>query len=400
MPNYNNFFAQTLQQVHKEQRYRTFVELQPSTAAPHQAFCPLHNAMVTIWSGNDYLNMGRHPSVIQALTDTARQMGVGAGGTRNIAGTSSPLVNLENGIASLHAKPAALVFSSGYIANQATLASLNKVMPDCVIFSDQDNHASIIYGIRESGLEKKIFRHNDLAHLEQLLSEYPIDKPKLIVFESIYSMSGDLAPLSGIIELAQRYKALTYIDEVHSVGLYGAQGAGIAAEAGLAHEIDIIQGTLGKAYGVIGGYIAGSATIIDTIRSLAAGLIFSTALPPSTAAAALASIEYLRNHDTLRKQHQDIVAKVRAKLKALELPLFAGDRHIILIYIGDAEKTRTIAHYLLEKWHIYVAGINFPTVPRGQERIRITPTPAHASDSATIEHFIAAMQDVKERFSL
>jgi 5-aminolevulinate synthase len=400
MDNYINFFTQALQQIHDEQRYRTFIELQPSVSAPHQAFCPLYNSIVTIWSSNDYLNMGKHPQVIAALTTTASRMGVGAGGTRNIAGTSSPLVLLEHELAALHSKEAALLFGSGYMANQATLGSIGKIIPDCVIFSDQDNHASIIYGIRESRLEKQLFRHNDLAHLELLLQQYPLERPKLIVFESIYSMSGDLALIAGIIDLATRYKALTYIDEVHSVGLYGDQGAGIAAELGFAQEIDIIQGTLGKAYGIIGGYIAGRSEIIDSIRSIAAGLIFSTALPPSTAAAGLASVQHLRHNNDLRTQHQAIVARVRQKLLELQLPILPGDKHIILLLIGDAAKTREISKYLLEKWQIYVVGINFPTVPRGEERIRITPTPAHASNPDILAHFCTALADAKERFSL
>ena len=379
MVDYNNIFKSSVDAIKAAGRYREFNEIEYSGKAPY-AFSKKLNKEIIVFCSNDYLGMGQHPVVIDAMVNAARNMGAGAGGTRNISGTHSAIASLERSIADLHYKESALVFTSGYVANQASLSVISKIIPDCVIFSDELNHASIIHGIRESGLEKNIFKHNDINHLESLLSNYQISIPKIIVFESIYSMTGDVAPLIEICNLAKKYNALTYIDEVHSVGLYGKRGSGIAESLGCMDKIDIIQGTLGKAFGVIGGYIASDSIIIDAIRSMASGFIFTTALPPSVAAAANASIEYLKNHDELRVAQMESVSYLKQELRAAGINFLDHGAHIVPVMINDPFIAKNIAEDLLINHSIYIQHINYPTVPKGKERLRITPSPLHSKD--------------------
>ncbi|MDJ1304690.1 MAG: 5-aminolevulinate synthase [Candidatus Midichloria sp.] len=363
--------------MREEGRYRVFTEIEYKVGQAPYAYSKKLDKQIIVFCSNDYLGMSQHPVVIDTTIEVTKKCGVGAGGTRNISGTSLYIVELEAELANLHDKEAGLVFTSGYVANQATLTTLAKIMPDCVIFSDELNHASIIQGIRESRLEKQIFLHNDLNHLESLLSQYPLEKPKLIVFESAYSMLGDVTPIGAVCDLAKKYQALTYIDEVHSVGLYGKGGAGMAEKLGVMDKIDIIQGTLAKAYGVIGGYITAKSVIVDAIRSLASGFIFTTALPPSIAAAATASIRYLRSNEEVRNKHQEAVKKVKNGFKNIGVNFLDYGTHIIPVMVNDLFLVRKIAEDLLNDHGIYVQHINFPTVPRGKERLRVTPSPLH-----------------------
>jgi 5-aminolevulinate synthase len=342
-----------------------------------------------MWCSNDYLGMGRHPEVIAAMTEAAKAGSVGAGGTRNISGNSRAIVALEREIASLHGKEAGLVFTSGYVANQTALASLAQALPDCVILSDAGNHNSMIEGIKRAGCERHIFRHNDLAHLEELLRSIAPSRPKIIAFESVYSMSGAVGPIGATCDLAKKYNAITYLDEVHAVGLYGAHGAGYAEETGTMHRVDIIQGTLAKGFGCFGGYIAASADIVDAIRSIAPGFIFTTALPPPVAAAAQASIRHARAHPQLRERHRRQVAWTKGRLAAAGIPVLENPTHIVPVMIGDPRLAKLASDRLLEKHGIYIQPINYPTVPRGTERLRVTPTPLH--DDALIDDLVAAM---------
>lgn len=389
---YQNHFKTALTAIKDEGRYRVFVNLQRAMGDAQTAHGTVHNTAipqdVTVWCSNDYLGMGSHPQVIDALCNAAREYGAGAGGTRNISGTTPLHTQLERELADLHNKPAALLFGSGYGANVTALAVLGS-LPECVIFSDAKNHASMIEGIRHSGAAKHIFKHNDMADLEALLKQYPKTQAKVIAFESVYSMDGDIAPIAEICALARKYNALTYLDEVHAVGLYGPQGAGIAAAEGLADKIDIIQGTLAKGFGVIGGYVAASAACIDYIRSLGAGFIFTTSIPPAIAGAALASIKHVRQHDALRKQLACNVVALRAALRRNGLPVTDNGSHIVPLIIGDAARCKQLADKLLAEDGIYVQPINYPTVPRGTERFRLTPTPLHTQ--ADIDHLAAAM---------
>jgi 5-aminolevulinate synthase len=374
---YTNFFRELIETLKNEGRYRSFLPLkrqaaQPPFATSHQMAEPF-----TVWCSNDYLGMSRHPVVLKAMHETLDEAGCGAGGTRNIAGTSEYIVALEHSLADLHGKDAALVFSSGYVANQTALATLAQLLPDAIIFSDEKNHASIIQGIRLARCDKKIFRHNDAAHLKELLQSIPLDQPKIIVFESVYSMDGDIAPIAEFVALAKQCNALTYIDEVHAVGLYGPRGGGISEQLGLADQIDIINGTLGKAYGCVGGYIAGNAEIIDVVRSYGNGFIFTTALPPHVAAGATASVEYLKNHSAEREAQQKMAALAKQKLTEAGLNIMSTETHIIPLLIGDAELCKQKADQLLREYQIYVQPINYPTVPRGTERFRLTPSPFH-----------------------
>lgn len=377
MSSYVQIFREAVEKVKVEDRYRVFFELEHICGAFPVVYSPKLQRNVTVWCSNDYLGMSKHPVVVEAMVDAAKSAGAGAGGTRNISGTHSYIVELEEEIASLHRKEAALVFTSGYIANQSTLSVLAKIMPDCVIFSDSDNHASIIHGIKESRLQKHVFKHNDTGDLERLLALYPKERHKIIVFESVYSMSGSVSPLSTICDLAEKYNAMTYIDEVHSVGLYGEQGAGFCAELGLADRVDIIQGTLAKAFGVIGGYISGKFDMIDAIRSYAPGFIFTTTLPPSVAAAALASIRYLRRDEHERNEHKSTIRSVKEALNSYGIPCILNDRHIIPVIVGNPAAAKSISIDLFDDYGIYVQHINFPTVPRGTERLRITPSQLH-----------------------
>jgi 5-aminolevulinate synthase len=378
-PSYDDFFAAALAQICEEQRYRVFVEIERIAGGYPLAIwqSPEGPREVVVWCSNDYLGMSQHPVVVDAMCATANRAGVGAGGTRNIAGTSSPLVELERELADLHCKAAALVFTSGYVSNQTGISTIAKLVPNCLILSDEFNHNSIIEGVRQSGAERIIWRHNDMADLERLLAAAGQGRSKLIVFESLYSMDGDVAPISEICALAEAYGAMTYCDEVHAVGLYGPRGAGVAAREGVMHRIDVIEGTLAKAFGCLGGYIAGSRNLIDAVRSYAPGFIFTTALPPPISAAASAAIRHLKSSDRERLDHRKRVEEVRSHLANAGLPLGLTDTHIIPVLVGDPEKCRTISDLLLSEHGIYIQPINFPTVPRGTERLRITPSPLH-----------------------
>ena len=378
---YDRHFDQALATLESEGRYRVFADLERRADDFPKAW--LHDEQnpreVTIWCSNDYLAMGQHPDVIAAMQTTAAAMGVGAGGTRNISGTNHPLVTLETELADLHNKESALVFSSGYVSNDTSIATIAKLLPDCLILSDELNHASMISGVRGANAAKRIFRHNDLEHLEQLLMEAGTHRSKLIVFESVYSMDGDVAPIEGIIELAEKYNALTYIDEVHAVGMYGARGGGVCEQLELMDRIDVIEGTLAKAFGVLGGYIAASAKIIDAVRSYAPGFIFTTALPPAVAAAATTSIRHLKQSNTERAAQQQAVSNLKTKLIDRGLPLMPTQTHIVPLFIGDSKLCKAASDRLMQMHDIYIQPINYPTVRRGEERLRITPTPCHTA---------------------
>ncbi len=353
---------------------------------------------VIIWCSNDYLAMSQHPNVIGAMVEAATRMGTGAGGTRNIAGTNHPLVELEHELADLHGKEGALVFTSGYVSNQTGIATLAKLLPDCLLLSDALNHNSMIEGVRQSGAEKLIWRHNDLGHLETLLRGADPARPKIILFESLYSMDGDVAPIHGICDLAARYGAMTYCDEVHAVGMYGPRGGGMAEQQGAMARVDVVEGTLAKAFGCLGGYIAGSAKMIDAVRSYAPGFIFTTALPPAICAAAAAAIRHLKTSQSERDRHQDRAARVKAVLNAAGLPVMPSDTHIVPVLVGDPEKCKAACDLLLAEHGIYIQPINYPTVPRGMERLRITPSPCH--EDALIDALADALVDVWERLGL
>jgi 5-aminolevulinate synthase len=377
--NYRAYFTRALDRLHRENRYRVFVDIERVAGHFPEAVwhAPDGARAITVWCSNDYLGMGQHPAVLDALISTAHRSGAGAGGTRNISGTSHPVVILEQELADLHGKDAALVFTSGYVSNQAAISTIARLIPDCLIISDAGNHNSIIEGIRQSGCDKAIFRHNDLAHLEAILRAAE-SRPKIVIFESVYSMDGDTAPVAAICRLARRYGAMTYLDEVHAVGMYGARGAGIAEAQGVSDLVDIVEGTLAKAYGVIGGYIAADLSIVDAVRSCAPGFIFTTALPPAMAAAATASIRHLKESDWEREAQKQQVAKVKTALIRAGLPILDNPTHIVPVLVRDAEACKAAADRLLDRHGIYIQPINYPTVPKGLERLRITPTPLHS----------------------
>jgi 5-aminolevulinate synthase len=398
------YFATKLDGLRDEGRYRVFAELErragsfPTAAryAGDGATKPMGD--VTVWCSNDYLGMGQNAGVIAAMHEALDACGAGAGGTRNISGTNHYHVLLERELADLHGKEAALLFTSGYVSNWATLSTLGSQIPGCVIFSDAGNHASMIEGIRHSKAERRIFRHNDWKDLDRQLSEFPRDVPKIVAFESVYSMDGDIAPIAEILAVAEKHGALTYLDEVHAVGMYGPRGGGMAEREGLMHRIDVIEGTLGKAFGVVGGYITGSAKLIDFVRSFASGFIFTTALPPHVAAGACASIRHLKQSSTERLAQRDRVARVRARFDAIGIPVMPNESHIVPVMVGDAAKCKWLSDLLLDSYGIYVQPINYPTVPKKTERLRITPTPLHTD--ADIDHLARALSDLWSQCAL
>jgi 5-aminolevulinate synthase len=388
------FFTAELDTLRSEGRYRVFAELERCAGQFPKARRYVGDEVqdVTIWCANDYLGMGQHPKVIEATCNALKAYGTGAGGTRNISGTSHEHVLLEQELADLHGKEAALLFTSGYVSNWAALSALAGGMPNCVVLSDAGNHASMIEGIRHSRAERRIFKHNDLADLEKHLREIPRDRPKLIAFESVYSMDGDIGNIKGICDLADKYGAMTYLDEVHAVGMYGPRGGGIAEREGLMNRITVIEATLGKAFGVVGGYIAASRELCDYVRSFASGFIFTTALPPAIAAGARTAVAHLKQSDFERQRQRRAVAKVRAALKAIGIPMMDNQSHIVPVMVGNAAKCKMISDVLIERYGIYIQPINYPTVPKGTERLRITPSPFHTDDDiAMLAHALSEL---------
>jgi 5-aminolevulinate synthase len=398
---YQRIFAEAIERLHAEGRYRVFIDILRNKGSFPNARCFAgHNGPkpITVWCSNDYLAMGQHPKVIAAMEEALHDVGAGSGGTRNISGNSHYHIRLEAELADLHGKEAALLFTSGYISNEATLSTVAKLLPGCIVFSDALNHASMIAGIRNSGCEKRVFRHNDLDHLEALLAEAPEDAPKLIAFESVYSMDGDVAPIAAICDLADKYSALTYLDEVHAVGMYGARGGGISERDGVAHRLSIIEGTLGKAFGVMGGYISADRNIVDVVRSYAPGFIFTTSLAPVLVAGALASVRHLKESTAEREAQQVQAAKLKAIFADARLPVMPSTTHIVPLLVGDPVKTKRISDILLAEYGMYVQPINYPTVPRGTERLRFTPGPAH--DEAMMIDLAKALVEIWDRLEM
>jgi 5-aminolevulinate synthase len=396
---YQTYFKSALDDLREQGNYRVFADLERHRGAfPKATSRGAQTSEVTIWCSNDYLGMGQHPKVLAAMHDALERCGAGAGGTRNISGTTHDHVELERELADLHGKQAALLFTSGYVSNWAALGTLASRIPDCVVLSDALNHASMIEGIRQSKAERLIWAHNDLADLEAKLASLPMDRPKLIAFESVYSMDGDIAPIAAICDLADKYNAMTYLDEVHGVGLYGARGAGIAEQEGLMDRLTVIEGTLGKAFGVMGGYIAASAELCDFVRSFASGFIFTTALPPAVAAGATASIRHLKTSSVERAAQKEKVAQVRQRLTELGIPHVENPSHIIPVMVGDPVKCKFISDVLLKEYGIYIQPINYPTVPKGTERLRITPSPVHSE--ADILHLTETLGALWEQCQL
>ena len=393
---YDQAFGEAIAKIRQEQRYRVFTEIKLEISKFPLAWVSSIQREVVVWCSNDYLGMGRCQQVIKVHNDAAQAMGVGSGGTRNISGNHSAIVNLEKTVADLHNKEAGLVFTSGYVANEAAIGCLAKILKACVIFSDLDNHASIIHGVRSSRLHKELFNHEDLDYLVEKLQQYPKSQPKIILLESVYSMSGAIPKMAEIIKIAKEYNAMTYVDEVHAVGMYGPNGSGILAELGLSDEIDIIQGTLAKAFGVIGGYIVAKKNIIDSIRSLASGFIFTTSLPPAIAAAANKSIELVSRDDSLRERQRNNVSLVKNGLRKIGVRILENDTHIIPVMVGDPELVRKISADLLQEFGVYVQHINYPTVPQGEERMRITPTPLHTQPM--IEQLLDGFATMAQRY--
>jgi 5-aminolevulinate synthase len=394
---YHRSFEEATARLKAEGRYRTFANLERDALRfPMAQWRPAGSETdpreVTVWCSNDYLGMGGHPEVIEASVRAARAHGAGAGGTRNISGTHNPIVELEAELADLHGKKAALAFTSGWISNLAAISTIAGLLPNCLILSDALNHNSMIEGVKRSGCEKRVWRHNDVDHLEELLAAEPIDRAKLIVFESLYSMDGDIAPIAAIVALAEKYKALTYIDEVHAVGLYGPRGGGLSEREGLVARIDVIEGTLAKGFGSLGGYIAASEAIVDAVRSFAPSFIFTSTLPPSVAASAAAAVRHLKRSTVERERHQHVAKLVKHALRAAGLPVMDNPTHIVPVFVGDAHKCRAASEMLLERHAVYIQPINYPTVAKGTERLRVTPTPAHSE--AQVAALVEALVDV------
>jgi 5-aminolevulinate synthase len=397
---YDRIFRSAIDRLHDEGRYRVFIDILRTKGSFPNAHCFGGNGpkQITVWCSNDYLCMGQHPAVVEAMEKALREVGAGSGGTRNISGNTHYHTELEAELASLHGKDGALLFTSGYVSNEAALSTLGKLLPGCVIFSDELNHASMIAGIKSSGCEKRVFRHNDLDHLEELLAAEDAGVPKLIAFESVYSMDADIAPIRAICDLADKYEALTYLDEVHAVGMYGEHGGGISERDGVADRLTIIEGTLGKAFGVMGGYIAASKTVIDCIRSYAPGFIFTTSLSPVLVAGALASVRHLRQSQEERRAQQESAAMLKAKFAAAGLPLMPSETHIVPLLVGCPVRTKRISDILLAEYGLYVQPINFPTVPRGTERLRFTPGPLHSAEM--MDELTGALLEIWDRLEL
>jgi 5-aminolevulinate synthase len=397
---YDSIFKAAIEKLHEEGRYRVFIDILRNKGNFPNARCFGGNGPkpITVWCSNDYLAMGQHPAVIDAMDVALHEVGAGSGGTRNISGNTHYHTELETELASLHGKEGALLFTSGYVSNEAALSTLGKLLPGCIIFSDELNHASMIAGIKSSGCEKRVFRHNDLEHLEELLAAADPETPKLIAFESVYSMDADVAPIGEICDLADKYNAITYLDEVHAVGMYGEHGGGISERDGVADRLTLIEGTLGKAFGVMGGYIAASTTIIDCIRSYAPGFIFTTSLSPVLVAGALASVRHLKANSTEREMQQQSAAMLKAKFKAAGLPAMPSVTHIVPLLVGCPVKAKRISDILLAEYGLYVQPINYPTVPRGTERLRFTPGPHHTAEM--MDELVSALVEIWDRLEL
>jgi 5-aminolevulinate synthase len=398
---YNRIFAQAIDRLHAEGRYRVFIDILRNKGSFPNARCFAgHNGPkpITVWCSNDYLCMGQHPDVVGAMEEALRDVGAGSGGTRNIGGNTHYHIQLEAELADLHAKESALLFTSGYISNEATLSTIAKLLPGCIVYSDELNHASMIAGIRNSGCEKRVFRHNDLAHLEELLAGSDPEAPKLIAFESVYSMDGDVSAIASVCDLADKYNALTYLDEVHAVGMYGSRGGGISERDDVARRVTIIEGTLGKAFGVMGGYIAADRNIVDVVRSYAPGFIFTTSLSPVLVAGALASVRHLKASSAERQAQQIAAAQLKAIFADARLPVMPSETHIVPLMVGDPVKAKRISDILLAEYGIYVQPINYPTVPRGTERLRFTPGPHH--DEAMMRDLAKALVEIWDRLEM